>query len=136
MAAAVDHPVRDLSVARCRDLLLGSSHGFLACTRFALPLIVPVEIDCFEGEVLVLVHDRRLCGPLDGHVVALTVGVHARPPAHGWTVVACGRFGATTGDGSTGHPLDVRTLQGWTFEGAGGPRAALPDPVLVLAQDR
>jgi hypothetical protein len=130
-------PLGDLSASRCRELLLGSSQGFVACTRFALPLVVPAEISCVDGQVLVRVRDRRLCGPLTGQVVALTVGRHARPPQFGWTVIACGRFGPPDEDGSSGLPLEVGTLQGWTFEALAGPVAptASPELHLVLEAD-
>jgi hypothetical protein len=118
MATAVDDPLRDLPATRCRELLLASPHGFLGCTHFALPLVVPAEIACVDGQVLVRVHDRRLCGPLTGHVVALTVGAPARPPRRGWTVVACGRVGVPALGGAGLLPLEVRTLRGWTYDGA------------------
>jgi hypothetical protein len=118
MAAAVDDPPRDLSATDCRELLLGSAHGFLGCTSLALPLVVPAEIECVDGQVLVLVHDRRLCGPLSGHVVALTVGGRERAPLRGWTVVACGRVGLPLADRPGQLVLEIRTLRGWTYDGS------------------
>ena len=34
----------DLSLVQCCDRLLASRYGFLSCTRFAMPLVVPVEL--------------------------------------------------------------------------------------------
>jgi hypothetical protein len=128
-------PLGDLPASRCRELLLARSHGFVSCTRRALPLVVPAQVACVDGQLLVRVHDRRLCGPLTGQVVALTVGRHARPPLLGWTVIACGRFGVPSEDGSSGLPLDVGTLQGWTFEALAGPDAPSASPGLHVVRE-
>ena len=128
-------PLGDLPASRCRELLLASSHGFVACTRRALPLVVPAQIVCVDGQLLVQVRDRRLCGPLTGQVVSLTVGRHPRARRLGWTVIACGRFGDPSGDGSSGLPLDVGTLQGWTFEALAGPDAPSAAPDLHVVRE-
>ncbi len=128
-------PLGDLPASRCRELLLASSHGFVACTRRALPLVVPAQIACVDGQLLVQVRDRRLCGPLTGQVVALTVGRHARSSLLGWTVIACGRFGVPSGDGSSGLPLEVGTLQGWTFEALTGRDTPSPAPELHVVRE-
>lgn len=129
MDVAVHDELVDLPASRCRDLLLASAHGFVGCTYRALPLVVPAELACVDGELLVRVRDRRLCGRLTGQVVALTVGQHARPPRLGWTVTACGRFGAPHPDGTSSLALEVGTLQGFTFEALAGAdaRPAAPD---------
>ena len=128
-------PLGDLPASRCRELLLASADGFVGCTRRALPLVVPAQLACVDGQLLVRVRDRRLCGPLTGQVVALTVGRHARAPRLGWTVIACGRFGVPSGDGSSGLPLDVGTLQGWTFESVVDPDAPSAAPDLHVVRE-
>lgn len=137
MAIAVHDALGDLPARRCRELLLASSHGFVGCTYRALPLVVPADIDCVDGQLLVRVRDRQLCGPLTGQVVALTVGRHARPPLLGWAVMARGRVGAPVRGGSSSLPLDVGTLQGWTFGALAGPDplSATPDLHLVHELD-
>jgi hypothetical protein len=133
MAIAVHEGLGDLPAHRCRELLMTSSHGFVGCTYRALPLVVPAEIAWVDGQLLVRVRDRQLCGPLTGQVVALTVGRRARPLLLGWAVMARGRLGALPGDGSSILPLDVGTLQGWTFEAGTDPdpTAAVPELHIV-----
>ena len=137
MAIAVHDQLGDLPASRCRELLLASSHGFVGCTYRALPLVVPAEIACVDGQLLVRVRDRQRCGPLTGQVVALTVGRYARPLLLGWTVVACGRLGTPLTDGSWSLPLEIGTLQGWTYEALDDPDAssAAPEPHLVHELD-
>ena len=113
---AVDEGSGELGLAQCRERLLASSSGFMSCTRFAMPLVVPVELDCFDGQILLTVHDRRLCGPLPGHVVALTV---AGP---GWAVAAVGQLSAAD---DRALVLHVSSLEGWTYPAA----ASGPGPV-------
>jgi hypothetical protein len=133
MAIAVHDQLGDLPAHRCRELLLTSSHGFVGCTYRALPLVVPAEIACVDGQLLVRVRDRQLCGPLTGQVVALAVGRRARPQLLGWTVLARGRLGASPADGAASLPLDIGTLQGWTFEAGTDPdpTAAVPELHIV-----
>lgn len=117
---ATDEGSGELGLAQCRARLLASSSGFMSCTRFAMPLVVPVELDCVDGQILLTVHDRRLCGPLPGHVVALTVY------GPGWAVAAVGQL--ASGDDSA-LVLEVSSLQGWTYPAAASghrPVAAAP----------
>lgn len=113
----------DLSAARCRDLLLASRRGFLSCTRFAMPLVVPVDIACVHGQVLVTIHDRSLCGPLAGHVVALTVTGRPRSGRPGWTVAAVGLL-LLADDGALA--FEPSSLHGWTFAAPVSPPGAPP----------
>ena len=135
MATTVHDQLGDLPAHRCRELLLTSSHGFVGCTYRALPLVVPAELACVDGQLLVRVRDRQLCGPLTGQVVALAVGRRARPLLPGWTVLARGRLGAPPEDGSSSLALDVGTLQGWTFEAGTDPDASEPVPELHIVQE-
>ena len=116
--AVVVESGRDLSLGQCRERLLASRHGFVSGTRFAMPLIVPAGVDCADGQVRVTAYDRSRCGPLPGHVVALTVGVHPDPPDTGWVVVAVGRLGAPDASRAGGLPLELSSLQGWTYDAA------------------
>ena len=126
---ATDRSSTDLAPALCRERLLAGRSGFLSCTRYAMPLVVPVELDCSDGQVLLTVHDRCLCGPLAGHVVALTV---AGP---GWAVAAIGRL-STADDNALA--LEVSSLQGWTYPAADSRQlTAAPDRSAgATAQDR
>ena len=108
-----------LTPAVCRDRLLASHDAVMSCTRFAMPLVVPVELSYRDGEVLVTVHDRRLCGPLAGRVVALTVVGRPDPPDPGWAVAAVGML-SVSGDGAL--TFDASSLDGWTFAGDEAPR--------------
>jgi len=126
---AADEVSAELGLAQCHERLLASSSGFMSCTRFAMPLVVPVELESFDGQILLTVHDRRLCGPLPGHVVALTV---AGP---GWAVAAVGQLSS---DNDSALVLHVSNLQGWTYPEAmsgHGPVPAVPahDPLAGAA---
>jgi len=126
-------PVHALGAGQCRDLLTASGHGILACTQAALPLVVPAEIECTDGQLYVLVHDRVLRGQLVGQVVALTVGRHCDGSARGWTVVARGRVGVASAEHPLALPLEVRELQGSTFGSLSGRARTTPVGPVGLA---
>lgn len=119
--ATRDRSGGELLRGQCHDRLLASRHGFLSCTRHAMPFVVPVGVDCSGGAVQLVVHDRQLCGPLSGHVVALMVAAQPGAAELGWVVVAVGRLGPA--DGEAGYPFEVFSLEGWTFAAAVQPAA-------------
>lgn len=114
---AADEVSAELGLAQCHERLLASSSGFMSCTRFAMPLVVPVELDCFDGQILLTVHDRRLCGPLPGHVVALTV------TGPGWAVAAVGQLSSAD---DSALVLHISSLEGWTYPAAVSGHSPVP----------
>ncbi|MCU1602023.1 MAG: hypothetical protein JWO22_2732 [Frankiales bacterium] len=101
-----------LSQNACRDRLVGSRRGFLACSRGALPTVLPVTVRTEQGQLFVLAGLPELPEQLGGQVVALTVGRSAFRFRRGWTVTARGRLGEPRPDGSV--PLEIAQLEGVT----------------------
>lgn len=103
-----------LAQEACRERLLHTRRGFLACTSRALPTVVPASLSVREGTVLVTVQDPVLAEQLVGQVVALGIGRRPLLFRRGWRVMARGQLGprAATDDGAL--PLEPYQIEGVT----------------------
>lgn len=116
---AIRHASSSMTPAACRSRLSSSRRGFLACTRGALPTVLPVELQLRDGELLVCLRERTLLELVGGQVVALSVGRRAVRFRRGWTVTALGRLALANNNRSLradGLPLEIAQVEGVTFQ--------------------
>jgi len=108
-----------LDAATCLSKLARSRAAFVACTRRAMPTVLPVRLRVREGMLLLGPVDAELADQLDGQVVAVGAG---RPPGllrSGWQVVVRGSLSlAEEGPGML--VLDPQELEGCAVSAAGG----------------
>ena len=96
----------------CRERLLHSRSGFLACTSRALPTVVPASLSVRHGQLLVTVHDQVLADQLVGQVVALGIGRRSLPFRRGWRVMARGQLGPRDVSGTCSLPMEPYQIEG------------------------
>lgn len=102
-----------LSEEDCWRLLSRDTVGRLACTRKALPAIVPVNYALRGEEVLIRTDSRSELGrSIDGSVVAFEVDQIDRQTHTGWSVMVVGRATALDLTGRPPQPALVG-LEPW-----------------------
>ena len=98
----------------CRERLLHTRRGFLACTSRALPTVVPASLSVREGTLLVTVRDPVLAEQLVGQVVALGIGRRSVLFRRGWRVMARGQLGPRAASDDGALPLEPYQIEGVT----------------------
>ena len=107
-------PSTVLAQDACRERLLHTRRGFLACTSRALPTVVPASLSVREGRLLVTVRDPVLADQLVGQVVALGIGRRSLLFRRGWRVMARGQLGPRTAGADGALPLEPYQIEGVT----------------------
>lgn len=108
-----------LDAATCLNKLARSRAAFVACTRRAMPTVLPVRLRVRQGMLLVGPVDAELADQLDGQVVAVGAGRPAGLLRSGWQVVVRGSL-TLAEEGHGMLVLDPQELEGCALTGADG----------------
>jgi uncharacterized protein len=116
----IDEGLELLTEDQCRELLAANEVGRVGITVAGLPVILPVNYACIDGDVVFRTGlGTKLHAASSGAVIAFEVDAYDVAERRGWSVLLIGRSSTIAVDGDGGAQIDGCALASW----AGGDRS-------------